>query len=127
MSSESSAPQPLPLPPSGHDPVLLNEVLELLNPQPGQTFIDCPLGRAGHSSAIAALLGQNGTLIGIDADPRNLDYAKTRLADAPCTVRLFHANFAELEDVLAEASTPVVDSVLADLGISTNQLFDPEY
>src|SRR5205085_8265768 len=51
----------------------------------------------------------------------------TRLADAPCTVRLFHANFAELADVLAEASTPLVDSVLADLGISTNQLFDPEY
>lgn len=115
------------LPDSGHDPVLLAEVVSTLNIQAGQTFVDCTLGRAGHSSAIAALLGQNGTLIGIDADPRNLDYAKTRLADAPCTVRLFHANFAELEDVLAEASTPLVDSILADLGISTNQLFDPEY
>src|SRR3954447_17944174 len=127
MSSESSAPQPLPLPPSGHDPVLLNEVLELLNPQPGQTFVDCTLGRAGHSSAIAARLGESGTLIGIDADPRNLQQAQSRLQANSCTIRLFHANFAELDDVLAEVSTPLVHGILADLGISTNQLFDPDY
>jgi 16S rRNA (cytosine1402-N4)-methyltransferase len=115
------------LPPEGHDPVLLTEVLEQLNPRPGQVFVDCTLGRAGHSSAIAARLGESGTLIALDADPRNLDYARERLKGVPCTVRLFHANFAELEDVLAEARTPVVDGVLADLGISTNQLFDPSY
>src|SRR3954470_20045564 len=96
------------LPASGHDPVLLQEVLDLLNPRAGQVFVDCTLGRAGHSSAIAARLGESGTLIGLDADPRNLTYAKSRLEGAPCTVRLFHANFAELEDVLAEASTPLV-------------------
>lgn len=115
------------LPAEGHDPVLLDEVLEHLNPRAGQVFVDCTLGRAGHSSAIAARLGESGTLIGLDADPRNLAYAKSRLDGAPCTVRLFHANFAELEDVLAEASTPLVHGILADLGISTNQLFDPDY
>jgi 16S rRNA (cytosine1402-N4)-methyltransferase len=119
------------LPAEGHDPVLLTEVLEHLDPKPGQTIVDCTLGRAGHSSAIAARLGErlgeSGTLIALDADPRNLDYARERLKSAPCTVRLFHANFAELEEVLAEASTPAVDGILADLGISTNQLFDPSY
>src|SRR3954470_13164246 len=119
------------LPPSGHDPVLLDQVLQLLDPKPGQIFVDCTVGRAGHSSAIAARLGESGTLIGLDADPRNLDYAKTRLADAPCQVRLFHANFAELDDVVAEVTTPAgapeVHAILADLGISTNQLFDAEY
>jgi 16S rRNA (cytosine1402-N4)-methyltransferase len=63
----------------------------------------------------------------LDVDPRNLEYAKDALKGAPCRVRLFHANFAELKDVLAEASTPLVHGVLADLGISTNQLFDSSY
>ena len=115
------------LPAQGHDPVLLAEVLAHLNPRPGQVFVDCTLGRAGHSSAIAARLGESGLLIALDADPKNLGYAQIRLESAPCNVRLFHANFAELEDVLAEARTPAVHGILADLGISTNQLFDPAY
>ena len=115
------------LPPTGHDPVLLNEVLRLLDPKPGQVFVDCTVGRAGHSSAIASRLGESGTLIGLDADPRNLEFARARLKEMPCRVRLFHANFAELSDVLAEAQSPQVDGILADLGISTNQLFDSEY
>src|SRR3954462_7102423 len=115
------------LPASGHEPVLLDEVLRLLDPRPGQVFVDCPLGRAGHSSAIAARLGESGTLIGIDADPRNLQQAQSRLQANSCTIRLFHANFAELDDVLAEVGTPLVHGILADLGISTNQLFDPAY
>ena len=115
------------LPPTGHDPVLLREVLSLLNPQPAQTFVDCTLGRAGHASAHAQNHGKRGLLIGLDVDPHNLAFAKERLADAPCEVRLFHANFAELEDVLAATGTPRVDAILADLGPSTNQLFDDRY
>jgi 16S rRNA (cytosine1402-N4)-methyltransferase len=115
------------LPQSGHDPVLLNEVLELLDPRPGQVFVDCTVGRAGHSSAIARRLGESGMLIGLDADPRNLEFARERLKEVSCRVRLFHANFAELSDVLDEVGTPLVDGILADLGISTNQLFDAEY
>ncbi len=45
----------------------------------------------------------------------------------PCRVRLFHANFAELPEVLAAAGIPPVNGILADLGLSTNQLFDPHY
>jgi 16S rRNA (cytosine1402-N4)-methyltransferase len=115
------------VPSTGHEPVLLNEVVQVLNPRPGQIFVDCTVGRGGHSSAIAQRLGESGTLIGLDADPRNLEFAQARLKQIPCRVRLFHANFAELSDVLKEASTPAVDGILADLGISTNQLFDPAY
>lgn len=115
------------LPVTGHDPVLLNEVLRLLDPQPGQTLVDCTLGRGGHSSHLAQRLGPNGVLVALDVDPRNLDYARERLKDAPCQVRFFHANFAELEDVLAEVGRGPVDAVLADLGISTNQLFESSY
>ena len=107
------------LPDSGHDPVLLAEVMDRLNPRPGQTFVDCTIGRAGHASAIAERLGPSGTLIGLDADPRNLEFAKSRLVNAPCRVRLFHANFAELQDVLTEVEhADHVDGILADLGIS---------
>src|SRR5437764_14510700 len=105
------------LPPAGHDPVLLAEVLRLLDPKPGQVFIDCTVGRAGHSSAIARRLGESGTLIGLDADPRNLEYAGERLKEMPCRVRLFHANFAELSDVLTEVRMSLVDRILADRGI----------
>jgi 16S rRNA (cytosine1402-N4)-methyltransferase len=115
------------LPESGHDPVLMHEVLSGLSIRPGITYVDCTLGRAGHSSAVARVLGTDGLVIGLDADPRNLNFAKERLADAPCRVRLFHANFAELDDVLSAVGIKQVDAILADLGLSTNQLFDPAY
>ena len=105
----------------------MSEVLDLLAPAPGQTIVDCTLGRAGHASEIASKLGADGTLIGLDADPRNLEFAQQRLADAPCKVRLFHANFAELNDVLDAVQVEKVDGILADLGVSTNQLFDEQY
>jgi 16S rRNA (cytosine1402-N4)-methyltransferase len=115
------------LPPTGHDPVLLAEALANLRPQVGQTCIDCTVGRAGHASAIAGHLGPSGLLIGLDLDSRNLAYAQSRLRDATCRVRLFHANFAELEQVLEQAGNPPVHGILADLGLSTNQLFDAAY
>jgi 16S rRNA (cytosine1402-N4)-methyltransferase len=114
-----------PLPPSGHEPVLLKPVLEWLDPKPGQTVVDCTVGRGGHSEAIVDRLWPNGILIGLDYDPKNLDYASSRLAGK--TIRLFHANFAEISDALEDAEIGPVDGILADLGISTNQLFDTSY
>jgi 16S rRNA (cytosine1402-N4)-methyltransferase len=107
--------------------VLLDEVLAQLDPQSGRTIVDCTLGRAGHARVVAQRLGATGVLIGIDADPRNLEFARDQLKDAPCQVRLFHANFAELDDVLGVVGQQQVDGILADLGISTNQLFDAPY
>jgi len=137
------------LPPSGHEAVLIQEVLELLAPKPGQIFIDCTIGRGGHALAIARQLGPTGLLIGLDVDPRNLEFAASRLNNASSanqatpqhnnnnsqtaglpTIRLFHANFAELPQVLSAVGLPpanAVDGILADLGVSTNQLFDPAY
>jgi len=115
------------LPPFGHEPVLAAEVLELLTPQPGQIFVDCTVGRGGHSLLLAQRLGPRGLLLCVDADPRNLEFARSRLAGSECQIRFFHANFAELEDVLAAAGVKSVNGLLADLGVSTNQLFEPEY
>jgi 16S rRNA (cytosine1402-N4)-methyltransferase len=115
------------LPATGHDPVLLEEIVQYLQPSSGQTYVDCTLGRAGHACAMAPLLGPAGLLIGLDVDPRNLEFARQSLANAPCQTRLFHANFAELPEVLAQIQEPKVDLILADLGLSTNQLFDEHY
>lgn len=116
------------LPDTGHDPVLIHEVLDALCVAPGKTIIDCTLGRAGHASIMGSLLGPEGTLIGLDADPRNLQFAQERLASAPCKVRLFHANFAELDEVIEQLGDGApIHGILADLGLSTNQLFDPQY
>lgn len=114
-------------PQAGHDPVLLNETLDLLNVQPDAIVVDCTVGRGGHSRAIANRIQPDGLLLALDADPRNLEFARQQFADAPARIRFFHANFAELEDVLAAARVPRVDAILADLGISTNQLFEEEY
>jgi len=114
-------------PASGHDPVLIRETLEYLDPRSGETIVDCTLGRAGHASVIATRLGPDGLLIGCDVDPRNLEFAQSRLTNSPCRIRLFHANFAELREVLVAAGVGSVNGILADLGLSTNQLFDPHY
>src|SRR5436305_2647709 len=113
--------------PYGHEPVLLPELLQILAPAPGKVFVDCTTGRGGHSQAIAQRLGPAGLLIALDADTRNLDFTRQRLASSPCPVRFFHANFAELPEVLATVGKATVDGILADLGISTNQLFESDY
>ena len=115
------------LPQTGHDPVLLPETLEGLNLKPGAIVVDCTLGRGGHARAIADRIIPDGLLLALDADPRNLEFARRQLSTIPARVRYFHANFAELKDVLAAAEIPCVDAVLADLGISTNQLFEDQY
>ena len=115
------------LPETGHEAVLFTETLDGLNLRPGLTIVDCTLGRGGHSQAIAQRIAPDGLLIALDADPRNLEFARTRLAGSPCNIRFFHANFGEISDVLAHAEVSQVDGVLADLGLSTNQLFDSQY
>ncbi len=135
------------VPETGHEAVLLNEAIELLSPSEGKIIVDCTVGRGGHSLELAQRLGKSGMLVGLDVDPANLEYARERLKDARAKVRLFHANFAELGDVLREVTVgpappdvsgtagPTlpkfqvsgVDGILADLGVSTNQLFDEKY
>ena len=111
----------------GHEPVLASEVIAVLAPRAGHTLIDCTVGRAGHASILAPLLGPTGLIVGIDVDPNNLEFARTRLRGSPCPVRFFQASFAELDEVLSQVGRPKADLILADLGLSTNQLFDSRY
>src|SRR6476646_4406935 len=78
-----------------HISVLLDPVLEILNPQPGHVIADCTLGLGGHSAALLERLGPGGRLIAIDFDPANIDRARARLESVPksgATFDLFHNN-----------------------------------
>jgi 16S rRNA (cytosine1402-N4)-methyltransferase len=110
-----------------HIPVLLEPVLRALAPKPGQVIVDCTLGLGGHSAALLERIKPNGKLIAVDFDPGNIEIARARLeAVGDGTFELFHNNFAALPAVLAQAGVTKVDGVLADLGVSSPQIDDPD-
>jgi len=109
-----------------HVPVLLNEVLAVLNPQPGQVFVDGTLGFAGHSCELLQRLGPTGLLIATDLDADNLPQARTKLETLGYPFHLHAGNFAGLPSVVAEVGVERVDGILADLGMSSMQVDDPE-
>ncbi len=112
----------------GHVPVLLQIAIDFLNVKRGGTFIDATVGLAGHSCEIAKLLGAPGHLIGFDKDPAALERARVNLQPPPGRegdwpkVELIHASFAEVEQHV----TGSIDGLLADVGVSSLQLNDPE-
>lgn len=106
-----------------HKPVLLNEVLRILEPARGGTYIDCTLGLGGHSEAILNL-SANARIVAIDRDPDALRLAEARLAKFGDRVRCIKANFASIKDVLPADHEPA-SGILADLGVSSMQ-FDSE-
>src|ERR1700676_587300 len=71
----------------GHVPVLAAELLELLDPQPGQTAIDCTFGDGGHARLLAERLGASGTLVAIDRDPLAEERFAELAAEVVCSLR----------------------------------------
>jgi 16S rRNA (cytosine1402-N4)-methyltransferase len=113
-------------PPGEHRPVLLDEVLAVLAPAEGGVVVDCTAGWAGHSTELLRRVGPGGRLIGLDLDPENLPRARERLAAVGNPFALHHSNFAALPAVLAAEGVEAADAVLADLGMSSMQVDDPE-
>jgi 16S rRNA (cytosine1402-N4)-methyltransferase len=109
-----------------HRPVLLDEVLAALAPQPGDIAVDCTLGWAGHAVELLRRVGPQGRLIGIDFDPDNLPRARERLEAVGFPFSLHQGNFAGLPAVLAREQVAAVDVLVADLGMSSMQVDDPE-
>ncbi len=106
-----------------HLPVLPVEVLRLLDPQPGETWVDCTIGAGGHARAIAERVGPTGRVIGLDQDETMLALARPRLEGFP--VQLVKANFDQLPELLDAMGIGTVDGILADLGFCSDQLDDP--
>ena len=111
-----------------HRPIMVAEILEELNPQPGDIAADCTLGYGGHARAILAKIQPGGRLIGLDVDPIELPKAEARLRErgfGPEVLTVHRSNFAGLPKVLAAEQLTGADLILADLGVSSMQLDDP--
>lgn len=110
-----------------HIPVMLDDVLKGLNPQPGQNFIDCTLGGAGYTLALAKLVAPTGKVLAIDLDDLSLRNAKDKIEKANIlNIVLVQDNFRNLQTIAQEnfAADFKVDGVVLDLGLSSAQLDD---
>lgn len=107
-----------------HIPVLANELLAALNPSAGQTIVDGTLGGGGHARLLAAAVGPDGCVIGIDRDPLAVARTAEQLATLP--VQCVHGNYADLPEILADRNLAAVDGIVLDLGMSSDQLADVE-
>ncbi|MGE4426268.1 MAG: 16S rRNA (cytosine(1402)-N(4))-methyltransferase RsmH [Solirubrobacteraceae bacterium] len=108
-----------------HVSVLADELLELLAPAPGESFVDATFGAGGHARLVADRIGPTGTLVVVDRDPVALVHA-ARLRDAvACTVRIVEAPFADGLEALAEEGLRV-DGAYFDLGMSSMQIDEAE-
>jgi 16S rRNA (cytosine1402-N4)-methyltransferase len=107
--------------PTEHVPVLASELIELLDPRPGETAIDCTFGGGGHARLVARRLGPEGTLVCIDRDPAAEERFEELAGEVDCRMRFVRADFADaLEELRAEGTR--ADLVYMDLGISSLQL-----
>jgi 16S rRNA (cytosine1402-N4)-methyltransferase len=105
----------------GHTPVLAAELLELLDPQPGQTAVDCTFGDGGHARLLAERLGSSGTLVAIDRDPLAEQRFAQLAQEVECSVRFIRAGYAEALELL-NAEGARADAAYFDLGMSSMQV-----
>jgi 16S rRNA (cytosine1402-N4)-methyltransferase len=109
-----------------HIPVLADTLAEQVTLPPDAVMVDATVGHGGHSYLFGRSFSSDATIVGLDVDPNSIEQARAKLAPLPCRVILVHANFSTLTDQLAKLSIPQIDFLLADLGVSSAQLTDPE-
>ncbi len=113
-------------PAGSHVPVMLNEVVDALQPRPNEIALDCTLGHGGHAAALAARVAPDGFVIGLDWDSDELARTRADLEGRGLAVRARRSNFAGAAAVLEAEGLTAVDLVLADLGVSSMQLDRPD-
>jgi 16S rRNA (cytosine1402-N4)-methyltransferase len=109
-----------------HSPVMLAEVLEYLNPRPGQLIVDATLGMGGHSREILKRIAPGGRLIGIDRDEESLAQARSNLSDYASSCEFAYGNFSDLDTILKNLNIESIDGIVMDLGLSSFQLKDAQ-
>jgi len=105
-----------------HTPVLHSEVFKLLSPEKGESVLDVTIGLGGHAKSFLERVGDEGNLIGLEADEENLKVALEHLKSFESQIDLHHLNFMDI----ARLELPKVDIVFADLGLSSPHVDDPE-
>jgi 16S rRNA (cytosine1402-N4)-methyltransferase len=104
-----------------HIPVLAGELIELLDPRPGEVAVDCTFGGGGHARLVADRIGPGGTLIAIDRDPAAEDRFAELAAELPCNTRFIRADFVTALEQLSEERV-AADMIYLDLGMSSMQV-----
>jgi len=107
-----------------HLPVMVREVVEMLNIRPGGTYVDATVGLGGHAEEILKLLGSEGKFFGMDRDDEALIMARQRLGNH--RVVLKKGAFSGLKGVMMSLGVHEVDGILFDFGVSMMQFKDPE-
>src|SRR5262245_22049386 len=118
-----------------HTPVLLDEVLLFLNPQPGDRFIDATLGAGGHTRSILERISPDGRVLAIDQDEQAIEQAKSGLQSfidgfalsgshslRSSRLEIVRSNFREIAAITRAHNFLDVDGVLADIGVSSMML-----
>ena len=112
-----------------HLPIMVSEILEALALNPGSNVIDCTLGYGGHTESMLPILIPGGRLIGLDVDPVEQPKTEARLRALGFGQEVFQvrrSNFAGILKVLTEEKIEGADAIVADLGISSMQIDNPE-
>lgn len=109
--------------PPKHVPVMPVEVLDLLAPASGETWVDATAGAGGHARLIAERVGPLGKLIALDQDQSMLELARANVP-GELAISFQHAGFDQLDAVLAKSGVKQIDGLLADLGFCSDQLED---
>lgn len=107
-----------------HVPIMVSEVLTLLEPQRGGIFVDGTLGGGGHAEAVLCALPESGRLYGIDRDDDALKAAGARLKRFGDRFTAIKGNFFDMKRLLSDRGVLHVDGILLDLGVSSHQLDD---
>lgn len=111
-----------------HLSICVNEIVAVLNPQPGETGLDATLGFGGHTQALLPRVRPGGRMLGIDVDPIELERTEQRLRALGFSEAEWQAqqlNFAGIPKLL-QSMDSAFDFILADFGISSMQLDNPD-
>jgi 16S rRNA (cytosine1402-N4)-methyltransferase len=111
-----------------HRPIMVDEILQVLAPLPGDVAVDCTLGYGGHATELLKAVQPGGRLLGVDADPVELPKAEARLRALgfpaeSLTVR--RMNFAGVMQFILTEAQAGANVLLADLGLSSMQIDNP--
>lgn len=104
-----------------HIPVLLDEAISLLNPQPNQNFVDATLGGGGYTRALLKKIGPSGKVLAIDLDQTAIDLATSYQLKTKSLIPV-HGNFADIDQIVTNHKFNDISGIVADIGLSSYQL-----
>lgn len=109
-----------------HEPVLYEEVIELLSVKPSGIYVDGTMGSGGHGEGICEILSEDGWYVGIDRDWEAVKETEKRLEKYRCKKTFIKGNFKDIKSFLEDLGVDEIDGALLDLGVSSYQLDNPE-